>query len=201
MRRLAALSGGAAALALVSGLALAQNAPESLLPPGFEEPRPAPSPAPRPSPSGGAQAPAPAPSGNATSVPVIQPLPSGGSNRAPAPAPAPLPDFAGKLPSLDQIERMSTDEIDELLGLKPKVDIPPGARRSLERVGVLAPAEGGLPTFSLANQPASLVRAALAGSDGPVVSRWGHILLRRALASRLAAPADMDPVEIGRAHV
>ncbi|QDM40180.1 hypothetical protein [Altererythrobacter sp. TH136] len=201
MRRLAALSGGAAALALLSGLALAQNAPESLLPPGFEEPRPAPTPTPRPSPSGGAQAPAPGPSGNATSVPVIQPLPTGSSNRAPAPAPAPLPDFAGKLPSLDQIERMSTDEIDELLGLKPKVDIPPGARRSLKRVGVLAPAEGGLPTFSLANQPASLVRAALAGSDGPVVSRWGHILLRRALASRLAAPADMDPVEFAALRV
>src|SRR5690606_12346508 len=42
---------------------------------------------------------------------------------------------------------------------------------------------------------ASLVRAALRGTRGPLVSRWGHILLRRALASRLNAPAGMNPVE------
>lgn len=106
-----------------------------------------------------------------------------------------LPTFNGKLPSLEQLEAMSTDDLDEALGLKPKVDIPPAARRSMEQVGVLAPAEGGLPTYSLARQPAQLVRAALAGTKGPVVSRWGHILLRRALASRLAAPQGMDPAE------
>ena len=39
------------------------------------------------------------------------------------------------------------------------------------------------------------MRAALEGTRGPVVSRWGHILLRRALASRLDAPAGMEPVE------
>lgn len=194
MRRLGLLSAGAAALALLSGLALAQSRPESLLPPGFEDPKPKPTPSPSPRPGASPSASAPAPAGGATSVPVIQPLPSAGSGGKQAPAVA-LPDFAGKLPSLDQLDRMSTDELDELFGLKPKVDIPPGARRSLDQVGVLAPGEGGLPTQSLANQPASLVRAALAGADGPVVSRWGHILLRRALASRLAAPTGMDPVD------
>ena len=90
---------------------------------------------------------------------------------------------------------MSTDELDDLLGLKPKFDIPPAARRSMQRVGLLDRQEGGLPAASLARQPAALVRAALKGTDGPLVSRWGHILLRRALASRLAAPDGMDPVE------
>lgn len=191
MMRIGLLAGGALGLALVSGLALAQSGPESLLPPGFEDPKPKPTSTPSPRPSAAPSAPATTPAGGATSVPVIQPVGAAGT---PA-APAKLPDFAGKLPSLDQLERMSTDQLDELFGLKPKVDIPAGARRSLEQVGVLSPAEGGLPTFSLANQPASLVRAALAHSDGPVVSRWGHILLRRALASRLEAPKDMDPVE------
>ena len=37
-----------AALALTSGWALAQKAPESLLPPGFDDPAPAPAPAPVP---------------------------------------------------------------------------------------------------------------------------------------------------------
>ncbi len=195
MKRLVLL-GGATSLALASGLALAQSAPESLLPPGFDEPKPTPSasatPTPRPSQTA-------VPSGQATSIPVIQPIPGGGSvSQA---EPPPLPDFAGKLPSLDELEKMSTDELDELLGLKPKVDIPAGARRSLVEVGVLAPAEGGLPTYSLARQPASLVRAALAGAKGPLVSRWGHILMRRALASRLEAPEGMDPVEFAGLRV
>jgi hypothetical protein len=39
------------------------------------------------------------------------------------------------------------------------------------------------------------VRATLAGNGGQMVSRWGHILLRRALLSRFDAPAGMDPGE------
>jgi hypothetical protein len=85
--------------------------------------------------------------------------------------------------------------------LKPKSDIPPGSRRGLTRVGVLAVDEGGLPPVALANQPEKLVRAALSGTMGPLVSRWGHILLRRTLASRLAAPLGMDPVEFAALRV
>lgn len=99
------------------------------------------------------------------------------------------------LPSLRELESLDPDKLDELLGLKPKFDIPPAARRSLSQVGILASTEGGLPAQSLVNQPASIVRAALAGTKGPMVSRWGHIMLRRALVSRLAAPGDMNPVE------
>src|SRR3546814_2099866 len=73
--------------------------------------------------------------------------------------------------------------------------MPPGARRSLARVGVIDSSEGGFAYPSLARQPAALVRAALRGTSRPMVSRWGHILLRRALSSRLAAPQGMNPVE------
>ncbi|MGN3973462.1 hypothetical protein [Tsuneonella sp. SYSU-LHT278] len=197
MRRVILL-GSATALALASGLALAQSAPESLLPPGFDDPAPAPSPAPTSRPTAPAQPGAPAPPPGSTSVPVIQPIP-GGVNAAPPPVA--LPGLDGKLPTLEELEKMSTDELDELLGLKPKIDIPPGARRSLERVGVLAPTEGGLPVRSLANQPASLVRASLGGTSRPLVSRWGHILLRRALASRLEAPSGMDAAEFAALRV
>ena len=183
---------GGAALALSSAMVLAQDAPVDLLPPGFDRPAPSPTPAPRPAPAPApapAASQAPAPSANPTqSGEVVQPLPV-----------QPLPSTAdldlSNLPTLDQLEAMSTDELDEFLGLKPKFDIPPAARRSMERVGVLGAGEGGLPTGSLARQPAALVRAVLAGTTGPLVSRWGHILLRRALASRLAAPEGMDPVE------
>jgi hypothetical protein len=166
---------GAALLALGTALA-AQDAPESLLPPGFEKPKPA--------------TPAPA----ATSSPVVQPIPTGGEPRA-ARAPATAAKLPANLPSLRELEAMSPDELDELFGLKTKVDIPPAARRALERVGVLASWEGGLPSGSLAGQGASLVAAAIAGNNGQTVSRWGHILLRRALVSRLDAPAGMAPAD------
>lgn len=198
MSRLPLLAAGAAALALASGLAVAQSAPQSLLPPGFENPSPTPSPSASPRP--GATSQPGVPTVQTTSVPVIQPLPPGGGDGGPSSVPE-LPEFTDNLPSLAELEAMSTDELDELLGLKPKVDIPPAARRSLRQVGVIAPSEGGLPVFSLRNQPAGLVRAALSGTNGPLVSRWGHILLRRALASRLDAPAQMDPVEFAALRV
>ncbi|RIV83398.1 hypothetical protein D2V07_16430 [Aurantiacibacter zhengii] len=93
-----------------------------------------------------------------------------------------------------ELEGMEEDEINELLGLRPKFDIPAAARRAVENVGVIAQAEGGFPSRSLANQPAALVSAVLQASDGPVVSRWGHILMRRALASRLETPRGLNPV-------
>ena len=179
-----ALLAGGAALVLCSTLVVAQDAPTSLLPPGFDDP--APTPTPRPT------APArPSPAPTAGGTPVVQPLPTAGAADSAA-APISVPDG---LPSLSELEAMDPDELDELLGLKPKYDIPPAARRSMSRVGILAASEGGLPPVSLAGQPASIVRAALAGTKGPLVSRWGHIMLRRALVSRLAAPVGMDPVE------
>ncbi len=192
MRRTPLLLG--AALALTSVWALAQDAPESLLPPGFDRPAPranpgrpaAPTPAPAPSPG----------SRGAGSAPVVQRLPSGldggGGTGSPLPAPA---ASAVKLPPLDVLAKLSPDELTDLLGLRPKFDIPAAARRSMKQIGVLAESEGGLPAGSLAGQNASLVRAALIGNKGVLVSRWGHIMLRRALASRLDAPAAMNPAD------
>lgn len=180
MKRALLISG--AALALCSTLVMAQQAPESLLPPGFDDPAPAPTPAPR-----ATAAPAP----TTTGTPVVQPIPGVTAPALPS-APVELPPG---LPSIEELERMDADELDELLGLKPRYDIPPAAQRSTEQVGLLAPDEGGLPTASLRGQPAAIVAAALAGTRQPLVSRWGHIMLRRALASRLEAPQGMDPVD------
>lgn len=199
-RRMLLIGAGGLALggALVSysTIGAAQNAPTSLLPPGFDEPAPSPSPSPRPRPTGSAAptTPTPGPSiPNSVSTPVVQPLP----NATPPPPPVraePL-ELPEGLPTLAELEALDPEELDILLGLKPKFDIPPAAQRGLSRVGILSSAEGGLPPMALENQPASLVRAALAGTEGPLVSRWGHIMLRRALSSRLAAPSGMNPVE------
>jgi len=186
---------GAAIGALAGGFAVAQESPESLLPPGFDTPAPAETTAtPAPLPTAAPIAPAaPRPA---------QPLPSDtGATDAPA-VPTTLPpvsqltdDELRDLPSLEELEALTTDELDDLFGLKPKYDIPPAARRSLAKVGVISRDEGGFPAASLSKQPASLVRAVLSATKTPLVSRWGHILMRRALASRLGTPDGMSPVE------
>ncbi len=169
----------ATALLVTSAIAIAQQGPESLLPPGFDKPQPKAAPQ------------VPASSGGPTSIssPVVQAIPgrsapSGGSVTLPA-----------NIPSLDRIEKMSPEELASLLGNKPKFDVPAGARREMKQLGVLDEREGGLPSWTFAGQNASLVRAVLAGNNGQLVSRWGHILLRRALASRLDAPSGMTPAE------
>jgi hypothetical protein len=174
-----------ASLALTSAWAVAQDAPESLLPPGFDRPAPkaAPQPAPPSAGTGGAT--------RSDSQPVVQAIPGDG---AAPPPPVALPADV-KLPTLQELEALSPDELAERMGLKPKFDMPAAARRAMQRVGVIDENEGGLSATSLAGQNASLVRAALAGNKGLMMSRWGHILLRRALVSRLDAPAGMDPAD------
>ena len=82
MSRAGLLAG--AALALTSTLALA--APESLLPPVFDEPAPAPAPAPAPLPAPVAAAPAPVAA--PTPAPVSTPAPAAAPPAPAAPAPA-----------------------------------------------------------------------------------------------------------------
>lgn len=181
-----------AALALTSVWAVAQEAPESLLPPGFDRPAPKASQARVPASPPPAVSNA-APAGNAPRIaaePLIQTLPAGPDSAGKPGLPANL-----KLPSLADIERLSPDELTELLGLKPQSDIPPAARRAMKQMGSIDQSEGGLPAGGLAGQNVSLVRASFEGNKGVLVSRWGHILLRRALASRLDVPAGMNPAD------
>ena len=186
---------GCAALALTSSFVLAQEAPESLLPPGFDDPAPTPRPSPRPTAAQGQEPGRPASSGSTSSSeissPVVQALPGfdGGAGSAP------MPVLPPGLPSVEELEKLGADELDELLGLKPKFDIPPASQRALEKVGLLSQSEGGMASGSLAGQPASLVKAAVDGLKGQTVSRWGHILVRRALASRLTGPEGLNPVD------
>ena len=188
------LVGAGLVLALTSALLAAQDSPESLLPPGFEKPKGNKSPPPTPAvPSAGAS-------------PVVQPIPTGDGNGSSSSASnsvraVPTLPSGARIPSIRELESMSPDQLDELLGLKPKFDMPAAARRSMKQVGILAEDEGGMPAGSLAGQNARLVLAALNGNKGELVSRWGHILLRRALVSRLDAPGGMNPADFtaGRA--
>ncbi len=193
MNRKTWICAGVAAIALSASFVAAQDAPESLLPPGFDDPEPRPTPAP----TALAAPTAPVPGQpQEPGAPTVQPIPGAGD---------PLRDLSqfdfSTIPTLEELEEMSPDELDDLLGLSPSYDIPPAARRAMTRVGVISSQEGGFPSASLARQPAALVQAALRGLERPVVSRWGHVLLRRALASRLQAPEGMSPVEFAALRV
>lgn len=170
---------GGAALALTSAWAIAQDAPESLLPPGFDKPKAKPA-APAVTKTTGN-------SPTTVATPVVQPIPGVAS--------APVLPAGKKIPTLAELEAMSPDELDELLGLKPKSDIPDAARRSMNKVGILAADEGGFSSGSFVRQSPQLVQAALTRNSGELVSRWGHILLRRGLVSRLDAPSGVNPAD------
>lgn len=97
-----------------------------------------------------------------------------------------------RIPSLEELERMSPEDFEALLGAKVVIDMPDQARRSINEAGLLDESEGGLAQDSLAIQNGKLIQVALSGNRGTLVSRWGHILLRRALASRLQPPQGMS---------
>jgi hypothetical protein len=178
---------GCACLASMTGALLAQ---ESLLPPGFDKPA-APARPQRPSPAPAAAPKAPA---RPSAAPAVAPAPA-------APAPVlqaqPLDDnadvIAGAGGAPTAIDPLDSVDLDALIAkARPTYDIPPAAQRSLARVGSIDEADGGLPATSTHYLNGAFVEQLFARMRGPMVSRWGHILLRRALASRLDTPVGMN---------
>ncbi|WP_245647727.1 hypothetical protein [Novosphingobium lentum] len=178
---------GCVGLLCLSGAVVAQRGPESLLPPGFDS-APAPTPAPKAAPNRAAAA-EPAPVG-ATSTPVIQAIPKGASGPVAPRAPSVGPLAAGEGDIADTID---PDLLQQLIdSTKPKYDIPPASQRSLAEVGVIAEQDGGMASASTAMLSGDYIAKIIIGTKGPLVSRWGQILLRRALSSRLATPVGMN---------
>ncbi len=116
--------------------------------------------------------------------------------RLPLALPPPVRPLPADFPTLAELEAMEEDEINEAARPAPEVSIspqPPAVRwHGVGRAGQ----RRGRFSSAFASPPARCTGARRAGRQrGPLVSRWGHILLRRALASRLDAPAGMDPAE------
>lgn len=161
---------GSFALALALPV-VAQQAPESLLPPGFgdapETPAPQPSRPTQPSPSSPA----------APAVPMVQPLDT-----------VTPPDLS-LLEGDNAAEEMSPEE---LAAEKAKYDLPETARRSLDRIGPLTPETRGFDPAAFGGQSGKYLAALMRETRAPIVSRWGSILLRRALLSATDTPRDID---------
>ena len=144
--------------------ALAQRAPESLLPPGFGQPDPPPSPA-----------------SDKPDKPTNSDVPDMQLRPPSTPGTVPAGDVIG-----DVIETLSNNSTE--LALAP-VDLPPQARRSLDRVGLVDVNDSGFAPDSYAGFDGQFLGALMHDMHAPIASRWSTILLRRALLAKSDIPS------------
>ena len=163
------------AVAIIFALpALGQQGPESLLPPGFDDPAPLPT---------------------NTNAPSGQPNTTGDpANPRFVPGSGVMPtenDDADKEDKEDK-EDEEEDEDEEEVELVIRYDVPPAARRSLSAVGIISEARGGYPATAFGTTKGTFLRQVLQRTDGPLASRWATIMARRLLASRTDTPAGLN---------
>lgn len=153
----------------IPALSQEQDAPESLLPPGFGDPDSLPPPVER--------------------APPPPPSPAGRPPTGPAPAPA--------TPGIEETSALEEEELDALDRPGPTnyFAVPPGVARPTERVGVLSPGRFGLAANAFGQVNGAFLTSLMGDIDAPLPSRWTSILLRRLLLSRLDAPAYVHPVD------
>ena len=145
---------------------LGQQGPESLLPPGFGDPPPPPPPStkgPTPKQMGGTPSDA-TPSTGSTSTGSAKP----------------------------SAEAKTEDDDEDDKETEIRYDVPPTARRSLKQVGIMSEASGGFPVTAFGSVKGEFLINAARNTKGPLASRWGMIMARRALASRTNTPADVS---------
>jgi len=172
--RARALLAGASVSVLVAIPALSQGrgGPESLLPPGFGNTQTLPPPETRAPPPAQANVPPPAATGAAPgAAPATQetgnPVEAQAAAQNPLGTPQPTNYFT----------------------------VPAAAARPVEMVGVLEPGYSGLGPGAFGATNGAFLAALMREVDAPLPSRWASILLRRALLSRAAAPAGINPVD------
>lgn len=176
VRWLAGAAFGGLALSLAVPL-MAGRTPTSLLPPGFGDDPPAEKPAQQPN---RPVAPGPSQTQPARTPGLQLDLSDGGG-----PAAALPPDADNAI-----AEAQLTPE--ELAAEQQKYDLPPGAQRSLDRVGPLTAAAGGLPENAFGIASGEFLATLLRETKAPLASRWGSILLRRALLSASQTPQGIN---------
>ena len=160
------LLGGTAALALLLALpAIAQDRPESLLPPGFGDPTTV----------------APEPVQNTLS-------PSRPSTPSPS---APSSVGAG----VEAVDRLSPLEELLAERPVQQVEYPSDARRDPRFAGTLDPVALDLGTRSWGAASGKSLQILMRRMNTPLASRWAHIGLRNALLAQAQAPADVHPAD------
>jgi len=185
--RISRASAGASALAIalvaLGGAALAQQKPESILPPGFDQPV-APAPAPRPSPRASTPAPAaPAPSAAPASNSVAPPPVVAASPTAALPAPVATDPITG-LP-------IAVPTPSATPGVAHYV-LPESSRRDPAMIGIVPLTERMLNPAAFGTADGRYVERLMRGTQAPIASRWVSIALRRLLVQPIATPRHVN---------
>jgi len=154
-----------AASAVALWPALAQRAPESILPPGFGQ---------EPATNSTAQPDRPAHASPDLVPDVKLALPETGNQS----------DLIG-----DLVEDTSNDSA---VALVAPPDLPKELQRSLNDVGLMTPTEGGLPATAFGKTDGRFLNTLLSHTEAPLASRWASILLRRTLLSQSDIPSGVS---------
>lgn len=163
---LAAVAAGAA----LAFPAASQDAPESILPPGFGDPAtPPPPPAPQ-----------------------VETPPASDAPPAPGPSPSPRPPLTITLGEGDEI---GEGEEVVLVPPPPPIEMPEEARRSPVVVGTIDAAGGGFPASAFGTSHGKFLQTLMRRTDAPLPSRWAQIAMRRVLLSRIPVPRGVHPVD------
>lgn len=164
----------------IIGAATGQEAPESILPPGFSQPAPAPSAGPaarRSAPNSLASVDPAAPvAGEQPAAPGVGAGGEDGSGDA-----ALADETAGALPPTP-VDPAALAEY----------ELPGFARRSLDKVGVVGPDQGGLGADAFGRMDGRFLQKLMRSLNAPIASRWVSIGLRQALASQVSTPAHVN---------
>ena len=178
---LAAVSLGALLIAIP---VLGQDSPESLLPPGFGDTAPAPSPAPVIAPT-----PAPGP------VPARPVAPQQADPSSRTIEDGDIAEFTPDLPSLrlDENGELDLNALDD--AMQPQYRLSAGEKRSMAEIGLLTPEYNGLPNDAFGQEGGQYLTNLIRNLNGPIISRWGSILLRRTLLSKVVSPENVNPAD------
>ncbi|HZF44164.1 MAG TPA: hypothetical protein VEZ48_12235 [Sphingomonadaceae bacterium] len=168
--------------AVAAGTALAfpaasQDAPQSILPPGFGE------------------APAPAPPPPAPRVETPEGPDASTASEAPRAPRRSSPPRAPLTVTLGEGDEIGEGEELVLVPPPPPIEMPEDARRSPALVGTIDASGGGFPPSAFGTSHGKYLQTLMRRTDAPLPSRWAQIALRRALLSRIPAPQGVHPAD------
>ncbi|QIK95506.1 hypothetical protein G7076_02520 [Sphingomonas sp. HDW15A] len=149
----------------ISAAVLAQDNPQSILPPGFNE-----------------QVPAAATNTTIAGPTTSQPSQSTRSE-------------SGSVVVSSLSELTAEEQELALLEPVPQIELPAGSERDPRLAGPIPAGEAGFGETMWGGSSGKFLSRLMRSNETPLASRWGHILLRNALLTAAPAPSDVHPAD------
>ena len=106
-----------------------------------------------------------------------------------------IAEFTSDLPSLrlDENGELDLNALDD--AMQPQYRLSAGEKRSMAEIGLLTPEYNGLPNDAFGQEGGQYLTNLIRNLNGPIISRWGSILLRRTLLSKVVSPENVNPAD------